>query len=72
MSRRYLLDSSPAQDFLFQRRGVGKRVDAARKSGAKVGICTPILGEIVGGIEQSASRDAAWAIARPRLRLLTC
>lgn len=72
MSRRYLLDSGPAQDFLFQRRGVEKRVEVVRKTGARVGICTPILGEIVSGIEQSASRDAAWVVARPRLRLLTC
>ncbi|MGL6074780.1 MAG: type II toxin-antitoxin system VapC family toxin [Fimbriiglobus sp.] len=72
MSRRYLLDSGPAQDFLFQRRGVEQRADAARKTGAKIGICTPILGEIIGGIEQSSRRDAAWAVVRPRLKLLTC
>jgi hypothetical protein len=37
MTRRYLLDTGPAQDFLFQRRGVQDRVEAARRAGAKSG-----------------------------------
>ena len=48
MTRRYLLDSGPARDFLFQRHGVEERATAVRKSGAKIGICTPVLGEIAG------------------------
>jgi tRNA(fMet)-specific endonuclease VapC len=72
MTRRYLLDSGPAQDFLFQRRGVQERVEAARKAGAKIGICTPVLGEIAGGLEYSASREASWEIARRRLGKLLC
>jgi tRNA(fMet)-specific endonuclease VapC len=72
MTRRYLLDSGPAQDFLFQRRGVQDRVEAARKAGAKIGICTPVLGEIAGGLEYSASREASWEIARRRLGKLLC
>jgi len=32
MTRRYLLDSGPASDFLFQRRGVHLRVDWAESS----------------------------------------
>ena len=72
MTRRYLLDSGPAQDFLFQRRGVQERVEAARRAGAKIGICTPVLGEIAGGLEHSGSRDASWEIARRRLGKLLC
>jgi tRNA(fMet)-specific endonuclease VapC len=72
MTRRYLLDSGPAQDFLFQRRGVQERVEAARKAGAKIGICTPVLCEIAGGLEYSASREASWEIARRRLGKLLC
>jgi tRNA(fMet)-specific endonuclease VapC len=72
MTRRYLLDTGPAQDFLFQRRGVQDRVEAARRAGAKIGICTPVLGEIVGGLEGSDSREAAWEIARRRLGKLLC
>jgi tRNA(fMet)-specific endonuclease VapC len=72
MTRRYLLDSGPAQDFLFKRRGVQERVEAARKAGGKIGICTPVLGEIAGGLEYSDSREASWEIARRRLGKLLC
>lgn len=72
MSRRFLLDSGPAQDFLFGRRGVQARVEAARIGGAKVGICTPVLGEIIGGLEGSDSRKVSWDIARRRLGKLVC
>lgn len=72
MTRRYLLDTGPAQDFLFQRRGVQARVEAARRTGAKVGIGTPVLGEIVGGLEGSDSRGASWEVARRRLGKLIC
>jgi tRNA(fMet)-specific endonuclease VapC len=72
MTRRYLLDTGPAQDFLFQRRGVLERVEATRRAGAKIGICTPVLGEIIGGLEGSISRETAWEIARRRLGKLIC
>jgi tRNA(fMet)-specific endonuclease VapC len=72
MTRRYLLDTGPAFDFLFQRRGVQSRVEAARRAGAKIGICTPVLGEIVGGLEGSNSRDESFEIARRRLGKLLC
>jgi len=72
MTRRYLLDTGPAFDFLFQRRGVQDRVEAARRAGAKIGICTPVLGEIVGGLEGSDSREASWEIARRRPGKLLC
>ena len=72
MTRRYLLDTGPAQDFLFQRQGIQDRVAAARRGGAKIGICTPVLGEIIGGLEGSDSREAAWEIARRRLGKLIC
>ncbi len=72
MTLRYLLDTGPAQDFLFGRRGVQERIEAARLAGAKVGICTPVLGEIVGGLEGSISHAASWEIARRRLGKLFC
>src|SRR5437660_1616783 len=72
MTRRFLLDTGPANDFLFQRRGVQDRVEAARRAGGKIGICTPVLGEIVGGLEGSDSREASWEIARRRLGKLIC
>ena len=55
--RRYLLDTGPAQDFLCNRKGVRARVDAARKQGHRVGVCTPVLGELWSGVEGSATRE---------------
>ncbi len=72
MTRRYLLDTGPAFDFLFKRKGVNDRVGKARRGGGKVGICIPVLGEIVGGLEASGSRESSWATARPRLAKLVC
>ena len=72
MTRRYILDSGPAFDFIFRRRGVHRRAEIARRSGAKIGICTPILGEIVGGLEGSTSREQSWIVARARLGKLAC
>lgn len=72
MTRRYLLDSGPAFDFLFKRKGIDTRVMELRRNGYKVGICVPILGEILGGIEASGSRDTSWSIAQSRLGKLLC
>lgn len=72
MTRRYLLDTGPAQDFLFDRRGVPERVKQARRTGAKVGTCYPALGEVVAGLEASDNPESAWAIARRRLGKLVC
>jgi tRNA(fMet)-specific endonuclease VapC len=72
VTKRYLLDTGPSFDFLFRRRGVDARVEEARRSGAKVGICIPVLGEIVAGLEASHSREASWEIARRKLGKLVC
>ncbi len=63
MTRRYLLDTGPAFDFLFKRKGIDIRVEEARRNGAKIGICMPGFGEIVAGLEASDSREKSWAIA---------
>jgi tRNA(fMet)-specific endonuclease VapC len=72
VTRRYLLDTGPAFDFLFHRRGVDVRAHDARRGGAKVGICLPVLAEIVAGLEASDSREASWDIARRTLGKLVC
>lgn len=72
MTRRYLLDTGPAFDFLFRRKGVDLRAEEVRRGGAKVGICMPVLAEIVGGLEASASREASWEVACRRLGKLVC
>ena len=34
-----------------------ERVDGARKQGDRIGICTPVLGELWSGVEGSESRE---------------
>lgn len=72
MTRRYLLDTGPAQDFLFRRRDALIRIEAKRRLGAKVGICVPVLGEIHAGLELSETRDRNRATARRHLKELVC
>lgn len=55
--RRFLLDSGTAQDFINRHQGVRQRLDAERHQGNRIGICTPVLGELWSGVEGSASRD---------------
>ena len=62
MTRRYLLDSGPAGDFIFRRRGVFERAREMRQRGARIGIVAPVLGEIVGGVEASTTREENWDI----------
>jgi tRNA(fMet)-specific endonuclease VapC len=64
MTVRYLLDTGPTFDCMFRRRGVHERVREARGRGAKVGIALPVLGEVMAGVEASASRDATWDVVR--------
>jgi hypothetical protein len=46
---RYLLDTGIAQDFINDKNGVRERVDVSRKKGIRIGICTPVLGELWSG-----------------------
>lgn len=55
--RRFVLDTGPAQDFNHDRRGVRGRVQAERRRGNRVGICTPVLGELWAGLGGSESRE---------------
>lgn len=72
MTRRYLLDSGPAQNFALNERGMDARVQIARRAGARVGVCAPVLGELLAGLEGSASAARIWPIAERRLRQLAC
>jgi tRNA(fMet)-specific endonuclease VapC len=54
--RPYLLDTNAAADCIFRRRDVHERVKQARAAGHKIGIGIPVLGEILAGVESSASR----------------
>lgn len=55
--RRYLLDTNAMGDLINRRRGVDEQARAMRTSGARVGTCIPVLGELYFGIEYSQSRD---------------
>jgi tRNA(fMet)-specific endonuclease VapC len=69
MTLRYELDTGPAFDCMFRRRGVHERVRHARAQGAKIGIGMPVLGEIMAGVEGSQSRDATLEVVRRELSL---
>ena len=55
--KRFLLDSGIAQDFINHRNGVRERADLVRHQGCRIGICTPVLGELWSGVEGSLSRE---------------
>jgi tRNA(fMet)-specific endonuclease VapC len=57
MTRRYLLDASPAQDFVLHRNPAYDRLLRAIRSGIEIGVCYPTLGELRGGFEASDSRE---------------
>jgi tRNA(fMet)-specific endonuclease VapC len=65
--RRYLLDTGIAGDFVFRRRGVRERAEAAVVGGSRVGIGMPVLAELWYGVENSATRDANAARLRRAL-----
>ena len=52
-----LLDTGMMGDFINHRRGVDDRVREARRRGARIGTCMPVVGELFFGIELSASRE---------------
>jgi tRNA(fMet)-specific endonuclease VapC len=68
--RRYLLDTGIAQDFINRRNGVLERADAERHAGNRIGICTPVLGELWSGVEGSASRERNLQLLRLALSRL--
>ena len=55
--RRFLLDTGPAQDFNHDRNGIRGRVQAERRRGNRVGIGTPVLGELWAGLGGSETRE---------------
>jgi tRNA(fMet)-specific endonuclease VapC len=54
---RFLLDTGPAQDFVNDRNGIRERAELERRRGNRIGICTPVLGELWSGVECSQSRE---------------
>jgi tRNA(fMet)-specific endonuclease VapC len=67
--RRYLLDTNAAADCIFRRRGVHERVKQARAAGDKIGVGIPVLGELLAGVECSASRARNLVIVERNVTL---
>jgi tRNA(fMet)-specific endonuclease VapC len=59
---RYLLDTNALADAIFRRRGVHVKAEEARLRGAKLGSCFPAVAELLGGIENSSTRDSNLVI----------
>ena len=62
--RRYLLDTGVAAALINRRGHVQTRAREASRRGDRLGISTPVLGELLGGIEYSNNPEAN----RKRLR----
>jgi tRNA(fMet)-specific endonuclease VapC len=69
---RYLFDTGIAGDYMNRRNGVHDRARQVVTRGHRIGIVVPVLGELRGGVELSASRErnhqrleialAAWTV----------
>jgi tRNA(fMet)-specific endonuclease VapC len=70
MIRRYLLATGIAQDYQAGRGSIRARAIAHRKSGHRIGICVPVLGELWSGVECSSSRQRNLALLRQALSTL--
>jgi tRNA(fMet)-specific endonuclease VapC len=55
--KRYILDSGIVNDMINRRQGVDVRAVEVRKRGCRLGVETPVIGELLAGIENSASRQ---------------
>ena len=55
--RRYILDSGIVSDWISRRHSVDERVAEALQRGDRIGIGTPVIGELWGGVEFSNSSD---------------
>jgi tRNA(fMet)-specific endonuclease VapC len=55
--KRYMLDSGIASDYINRRHGVFEKAGAAVRNGARIGVCVPVVGELLAGVELSDTRD---------------
>ena len=68
---RYLFDSGIAHDYSYRRGGVYQRARRKAQAGHRLGIGTPILGELLGGVLTSASRERNLRILEHNLAHFT-
>jgi tRNA(fMet)-specific endonuclease VapC len=69
---RYLLDTNAMGDLMNRRHAVHVRAAEARKRGADIGTCEPVVAELYAGVENSATRDANLVVLRRTLAGLKC
>lgn len=69
---RYLLDSGIASDFINRRGLVPARVRAARLRGDRLGIGTPVLGELIAGVQNSDDPQRRLATMWRNLSQFAC
>jgi predicted nucleic acid-binding protein len=67
---KYLLDTNAAHAYIFGNTQVKARFDNETRRGSKVGICFPVLCELIAGFERSDSRDRSMAMLHDALRIL--
>ncbi len=67
---RFVFDSGIASDYLNHRYGVFERARSEVANGNRIGIGIPVLAELVGGIENSQTRDRNMQILRASLTSL--
>ena len=65
--RRYLFDTGITADYINRRGGVYTRTRQAVRSGTRVGICAPVLGELWDGVFYSATRALNEALLKRHL-----
>jgi tRNA(fMet)-specific endonuclease VapC len=56
--RKCLLDTGIANDYVHRRGVVYAKAQARKAMGDRLGICTPVLGELWAGVELSATRNS--------------
>ena len=70
--KRYLLDTGILSDFINNRKGVDVTVREARRRGARLGTCFPVVGELFYGVEASATRNANLPRLKRALSVFVC
>ena len=55
--KRYLLDSGIVSDWIDRRNSVDQRVADAMRRGDRIGLGTPVVGELWGGVEFSRTSE---------------
>lgn len=68
---RYLFDSGIANDYTYRRNGVYQRARQKARAGHQLGLGTPVLGELLGGVLASESSGRNIPILERNLAQLT-